>query len=251
MGRSLCFQSNAISVIRGNIMRGYETYQRILELWSEGHSKIAISKLMHIRYSKVNEVIKRFGALERLDAYIRGEALPLPVGSESDADVRKYHLDAYRKKRGYTDDDIQAAVASSVSMAEVLRKLNLRDAGGNYKSLHDHIKRLGIDISHLKGKAWSGGQRGSFQNARPLDQVLVKDSDYTSTHALRKRLIAEGQLEPRCVACGLSEWLSQPIPLELDHINGDRFDHRLENLRLLCPNCHALTATYRGKNKRR
>lgn len=78
-----------------------------------------------------------------------------------------------------------------------------------------------------------------------MDDILVKDSTYTSTHMLRKRLIAEGYFEPRCSSCNLTEWLQQPIPLEVDHINGDRHD----NLRLLCANCHALTATYRGRNK--
>jgi 5-methylcytosine-specific restriction endonuclease McrA len=230
-------------------MEDFEMYRRILELWEQGHSKIEIARLTRKRYSKIIEVTKRFGTVAHLEAFLRGEALPST--DEIPTPKRRYHLPAARKNRRYTDEDIRVAIASSVSFAEVLRKLNLRDAGGNYKSVHDHIKRLGIDISHLKGQGWSRGRSGGHQTARPFEEILVKDSDYTSTHALRKRLIAEGLLQPRCLSCGLTEWLAQPIPLELDHINGDRFDHRLENLRLLCPNCHALTATYRGKNKGR
>jgi Zn finger protein HypA/HybF involved in hydrogenase expression len=81
----------------------------------------------------------------------------------------------------------------------------------------------------------------------PHGHLLVRGAPIT-TAQLRRRLIEEGVLEARCSRCGLSEWQGQPIPLELDHINGDRRDNRLVNLRLLCPNCHALTDTYCGRN---
>ena len=67
---------------------------------------------------------------------------------------------------------------------------------------------------------------------------------------MRKRLIIEGLKNHRCECCGLSEWLEEPIPLELDHIDGDHYNNMLENLKILCPNCHAKTPTYRGKNKK-
>ncbi len=76
----------------------------------------------------------------------------------------------------------------------------------------------------------------------------MENSDCLKSANLRKRLIAEGLKEARCEICKLDEWLGRPIPLQLDHINGDRTDNRLENLRLLCPNCHAQTDTYCGKN---
>lgn len=65
---------------------------------------------------------------------------------------------------------------------------------------------------------------------------------------LRRRLVEAGILQRRCDRCGLDVWLDEPIPLELDHVDGDRRNNELENLRLLCPNCHALTPTYRGRN---
>ena len=82
----------------------------------------------------------------------------------------------------------------------------------------------------------------------PLHLILVEHSNYQS-NKLRKRLLNEGYKEPICESCFNEYWLGNPIPLELDHINGDNSDNRLENLALLCPNCHALTPTYRGKNK--
>ena len=66
---------------------------------------------------------------------------------------------------------------------------------------------------------------------------------------MKARLIKEGYIEYKCAICGIKDWLGQPLSLQLDHINGINDDHRLENLRLLCPNCHSQTDTYAGKNK--
>ena len=81
----------------------------------------------------------------------------------------------------------------------------------------------------------------------PLVSILVKESRYQS-NKLRKRLIREGIKQRRCECCGITSWNGKPAPLELEHINGDKQDNRLENLLILCPNCHAQTDTYRGKN---
>lgn len=81
----------------------------------------------------------------------------------------------------------------------------------------------------------------------PLHEILVINSAYQS-NKLRKRLLKAGLKHHQCESCGQTEWLGTKIPLELDHINGDKHDNRLQNLRIICPNCHALTDTYRGKN---
>lgn len=156
-----------------------------------------------------------------------------------------------RSKR-YTDDDVRAAVASSRTIAQVLRKLGLVPRGSNYRTYHRLVSRLAIDTSHILGHAWSRGlERPDIsRRQRSLDGLLVLGSK-VKTDALRQRLIRSGLKAAACEMCHRIEWNGRPIPLELDHINGDPEDNRLENLRILCPNCHAQTPTYRARNIRR
>lgn len=151
-----------------------------------------------------------------------------------------------------TDEEFRQAVAQSLSVRQVLERVGLVPAGGNYKTVHSRINRLELDISHFTGKGWNAGPRYRMLG-KPFswDEILIENSLYTSTTRLRNRLIEYGLKEAKCESCGLTEWLSKSIPLELHHANGVNNDHRLANLRLLCPNCHALTENYRGKNQRR
>ena len=83
----------------------------------------------------------------------------------------------------------------------------------------------------------------------PLSEILVKYSTFNTYH-LKQRLFKEGIKAKKCECCESSVWLSKPIALELHHVNGIKTDHMLENLKILCPNCHAFTDNYRGKNKK-
>ena len=135
----------------------------------------------------------------------------------------------------------------SYSLIDVIRALGLSDkSAGNYGTIRHHIRRLQLDIRHFDGQSWIA--RKGKPGILPLESILTENSTYKTYH-LSKRLIAEGIKPYKCEGCGLIEWMSQPITLELDHINGINNDHRLENLRLLCPNCHSLTPTWRGRNK--
>jgi 5-methylcytosine-specific restriction endonuclease McrA len=104
----------------------------------------------------------------------------------------------------------------------------------------------GIGTAHFE--ASTARMRVAPRPRRPLSEILVAGARTTDTHRLKRRLIEEGIFEARCTGCGLDRWLEGPIPLQLDHIDGDRTNNLLENLRLLCPNCHALTDTYCGRN---
>lgn len=151
------------------------------------------------------------------------------------------------KSKRYTDQDLILAVSESTSNAQVLTKLGLKAAGGNYKLLKRAIQELNLDTSHFTGMAWKKGKPSS--NRRDIKDYLVYGSNIGS-YALKLKLIKEKIFEHKCYNCGLTEWQGGKIPVELEHIDGNNINNLLSNLTLLCPNCHALTSTYRGKNKK-
>ena len=156
-------------------------------------------------------------------------------------------VNRFGKAGGFSKDQIIEIINESSSKAQVLTKMNLAVKGGNYKVLSRFISLNQIDTSHFLGQAIHKGKL--FGPKRPIEDYLEKGYSIQS-HKLKNRLIEEGIFEHMCYSCGRSRWEGQIIPLELDHINGDHSDNSLSNIRLLCPNCHAQTSNYRGKNKK-
>lgn len=155
------------------------------------------------------------------------------------------------RKRKWTKKQLVAAVKTSSSYRQVIKKLNLIPAGGNYDQVKKYVSELSISTKHFKGKAWNRGMRGIGKPIIPLKDILVKNSTYQS-FKLKKRLFDEKIKKPKCEMCGWSKISKDGrLPLELDHINGNRHDNRLKNLRILCPNCHSLQPTHRGLNRKR
>ena len=151
------------------------------------------------------------------------------------------------RSRTWTDEALVEAVKTSTMYAEVMRKLGIVPAGGNHASVKRHIRRLGLDTSHF----FVDRTRLTLTRV-PLDALLRKGSKWrVHNQALKRRLLDAGIWEDKCFECGLTEWNGKPIVLQVDHINGVRADNRLENLRILCPNCHSQTPTFAGRNLRR
>ena len=155
--------------------------------------------------------------------------------------------------RQYDKEWLNELCKSSYSYAEVLRKAGRKQGGGSQATLRKKIEEFGIDISHFTGQRWqdSPNQQDNHPSKElyTLEQVFVQNSPVTQK-VLRGYIERHKLLEYKCQTCGCDgHWQNGIIALEIDHINGENTDNRIENLRDLCPNCHALTETYRGRNK--
>lgn len=145
----------------------------------------------------------------------------------------------------HTEARLRAAVAESDSVKEVVRRLGISQVGGNQAHIGHRIAALGIDTSHFT----SGAGRGPRRARGDLLALREPARGRVPGKRLRAALIAAGRAE-RCAMCGTGpEWNGRPLGLEVDHIDGAWWDNRAENLRLLCPNCHAVTDTYRGRRR--
>ena len=159
----------------------------------------------------------------------------------------------------YTKEWLEELCRDSYSLAEVLRKAGRKPGGGSQATLRKKIEEFNIDTSHFTGQLWNKGktkedderiaQQSSNREKYSLEEVFIENSPVTQK-VMRGYVERHNLLEYKCVNCGCDgNWQGGLISLEIDHINGNNKDNRLSNLRYLCPNCHALTNTYRGKNK--
>ena len=149
----------------------------------------------------------------------------------------------------FSDDQFKQIIAENNSWCACARALGLSPYGSNSKiQIKKRIEELNCDISHFsKTAAMQAANKNRIYN---LEEIMVENSTYTNTTKLKERIIRENILPYKCAICGNEgEWLGHDLSLQLDHINGKHFDHRKENLRFLCPNCHSQTETFSGKNK--
>lgn len=150
----------------------------------------------------------------------------------------------YRK---YTKEEVLKAVQESVTWADVCRKLDRKPATGSQTHLKNVAIKFGIDFTHFVGKLKFKGT--AFPEKQTDISVYLRNEVKISSDKLRKRLIREGIKEEKCEKCGLVEWLGERIPLELDHKDSNHQNNNLDNLQIVCPNCHTFdTRSRRKKN---
>ncbi|GAA0453155.1 HNH endonuclease [Streptomyces olivaceiscleroticus] len=149
-------------------------------------------------------------------------------------------------------ESLRVAVSASWSVADALRRLGKPVTSCTRTLFRQWVTEAAIDTTHFRGQAH---KRGKSDSARlRADEILVRrDAGYRTRTSLLRRALMEIGVAERCSTCGTPPlWYGRPMTLEIDHISGDWSDNRAENLRLLCPNCHAITSTWcRGGNRRR
>lgn len=136
------------------------------------------------------------------------------------------------------DHDFILITRSCHSMAEAAAKIGL-----HFSTFKKKAVRLNCYVTNQGGR----GHIKSNNRKIPLSEILNGLHPQYSTFKLKLRLFSEGVKENKCEECGCSEWNGKQLNCELDHINGNSSDHRLKNLRIICPNCHSQTETYRFK----
>ncbi|MBP2582408.1 hypothetical protein J3A78_002886 [Streptomyces sp. PvR006] len=191
----------------------------------------------------LTEALERLGVDPRSGArrYVRERMRRLGV------DASHFEREGVR----WTREVLAEAVADSTNMCDVLRRLGVEVVGGQHTHISRRIKAFGIDTSHFRMPS----RRGKSRRPRTPEALLVQQSGPQTRRVPSDRLawaMTESGVLKRCALCGTgTEWRGQPLPLEIDHVDGDWRNNRIENLRFVCPNCHSTTDTYRGRGKGR
>ena len=150
------------------------------------------------------------------------------------------------KKNVISKEEAEMVCKNVFSVAEFCRSVGWKPVGGNYRTFYKYVKEYGLDTSHFTGQKSNIGNRNN--SGLTKEEYFAKDRLIKSSELLKK-LISLGLKEYKCENpdCGISEWHGKEIRLQVHHIDGDHFNNELDNLMILCPNCHSQTDSYAGK----
>ena len=185
--------------------------------------------------------------------YIKKRIESLNIDTSHFPKTKPLSLQIFLKK--LNTEKLQSVVDSCTSFSQISEKLEGRTGYGQYfiKKLRERAIQLNVSFDKFnknkKDLLANGLNKTRLHPIPPLEDVLNNKVRCSSTNALKKRILKAGLIQYMCVDCGIcDQWNNKPIVLHLHHINGISSDNRLENLKLLCPNCHSQTPTYAGKN---
>lgn len=147
----------------------------------------------------------------------------------------------------YTKELLEKNIIDCYSFAELCRRLGLKPKGSNPKTLRKKMDEYGIDYSNFTGQEWRKNTNNPVYRGKYLPNLCEHSS--LSSSNVKGLVYRLGLKQNKCECCGLSEWQNKPIVCELHHINGISSDNRIENLQILCPNCHSQTDNFRSKNR--
>ncbi|MGW7369137.1 HNH endonuclease [Streptomyces sp. NPDC054841] len=191
-------------------------------------------------------------ALTKLGVDPRGASRPYLRERMKKLGIDTSHFE--REGTRWTREILESAVAASTNVCQVLRRLGVEVVGGQQTHISRRIKAYGIDTSHFTSRVRTENMRDN-RRRRSAEEILIEDQSPQATRTPNERLkraMRELGVSEQCALCGIEPtWQGHPLPLEVDHIDGNWRNNRSENLRFLCPNCHSTTDKYRGRGKGR
>lgn len=155
-------------------------------------------------------------------------------------------------KANYSKENLEILIKESFSLAEVLRKLGLRDVGSNFKTLKKFIDKYDLNTEHFTGQRWNKGKTEATDKRLTILDIndIFNNKVPIRSCNLKEKLFTLGYKERKCEKCGCgTEWEGKPLTLELHHKDGNHYNNNLDNLEILCPNCHSQTDTFRSRVK--
>ena len=144
-----------------------------------------------------------------------------------------------------SDEDIINAARTSTGATSAAASLGIR-----YETYKRHALRLNVFVTNQSRKGLKRDKAEYGSKIIPLEEILEGKHPHYQRHGLKRKLFEAGLKENKCEVCGIEEWNGNPLQMQLDHIDGNTYNHSIENLRMICPNCHCQTETFCGKNKK-